>query len=397
MTTSDRHNPAAVHSFPIEEAERSVAPWFSLAYHEQLERKEQRLREVLDPSLTSLIEPILPSPRIVGHRNKMEFSFGYDDDERPALGFHQRGKFWRVQDLNRSAFLSDAANDVYAALKQWAMRTGLPFYRQVDNRGFFRYLVIREGKYTGEVLANLVVNPSGYEERVEGLAAELVQLAQRLPALASLWLSFRRSVGDAATGEESRCLAGSRLIHEKLLGLTFLISPSSFFQVNTFGAEVLYEKLRQLVSELAPRRRLVDLYCGSGGMALILSPLFDELIGIDSDVESIGLARENAQLNGINNTRFICSRAKQIHQVLSPPIDVMVVDPPRAGLTPKAARNVLRMAPRHLIYISCNPHSFRENMRLLRRRFQVKHIIPVDLFPHTPHIELIARLDLIAG
>lgn len=397
MMESHRHNPAAVHSFPIEEAEHSVAPWFSIAYHEQLERKEQRLREVLDPSLAPLIQPILPSPRIVGHRNKMEFSFGYDDDERPALGFHQRGKFWRVKDLNRSMFLSDAANEVYATLKQWAFQTGLPFYRQVDNRGFFRYLVIREGKYTGEVLANLVVNPSGYENQIEALTSELIGLAQRVPSLASLWLSFRRSVGDAATGEESRCLAGSPVIHEKLLGLTFLISPSSFFQVNTFGAEVLYEKLRQLVSELAPRHRLVDLYCGSGGIALILSSLFDEIIGIDSDAESIGLARENARLNGIDNTHFICSRAKHIHQVLSPPIDVMVVDPPRAGLTPKAARNVLRIAPRHLIYISCNPHSFRENIRLLRRRFQVKHIIPVDLFPHTPHIELMARFDLITG
>jgi 23S rRNA (uracil1939-C5)-methyltransferase len=376
----------------IEEAERSVAPWFSLPYEEQLQRKQQMLQEILDGPYRSRIQPIIPSPRIVGHRNKMEFSFGYNSDEKSALGFHQRSKFWRVEDLNRSTFLTEVANHVYAEIKYWAIRTGLPFYRQVQNQGFFRYLIIREGKRTGEVLVSVVVNPSGFEREMSRVTSELVAIAQRCPAITSLWLTYRRSVGDAAVGEQSELIAGAPVIREQVLDLTFQISPASFFQVNTFGAEVIYDKLRELSAELPQRQTLVDLYCGSGGIALTLSRLFTTAIGIDSDRESIRLAVENAKTNWMDNAIFICAQAKQAMHVASLPNDLLVVDPPRAGLPPKVVNNVLRMAPRHLIYISCNPRSFRENLRALRRQFHVEAIIPVDLFPHTPHIELIASL-----
>lgn len=394
---SNSHEPSApVQTLVIEEAERSVAPWFSMPYEEQLERKDQMLREVLGKSFESLLKPMIPSPHIIGHRNKMEFSFGYDADDKPSLGFHQRGKFWRVEDLGRSAFLTDAANHVYAEIKRWALATGWPFYRQIENQGFFRYLVIREGKRTGEILVNLVVNPIGSEDWIQRVKAELAAQAERARPIASLWLTHRRSVGDAATGEQSELLAGAPVIRETVLDLTFLISPFSFFQVNTFGTEVLYGKLRELAAELPQRRTLVDLYCGSGGIALTLARQFDQVVGVDSDAESIRLAVENAKLNQMENAIFLCAQAKQLGNVVPRPLDVLVVDPPRAGLPPKVVRSVLRLAPKHLIYISCNPQSFRDNVQAMRRQFQVEQITPVDLFPHTPHIELIASLGLVS-
>lgn len=392
MSGLDQQESAPVQALAIEDAERSVAPWFSLPYPEQLERKHRILREVLGHPFEPLIQPMLPSPEIVDHRNKMEFSFGYDEDEKPALGFHQRRKFWRVEDLNRSAFLTEAANQVYAEIKRWALETGLPFYRQIDNQGFFRYLVVREGKRTGEIMVNLVVNPAGFEDEIERVKSQLVAITERRATITSLWLTHRRSVGDAAVGEKSERLAGAPVIREKLLDLTFQISPLSFFQVNTFGAEALYGKLRELAAGLAERQTLVDLYCGSGGIALALSRQFERIIGIDSDAESIHLAVENARINQIDNTTFLCTQAKQAQEAVSLPIDLLVVDPPRAGLAPKVIRSVRRMAPKYMIYISCNPRSFREDMRVLRRQFQVEGIIPIDLFPHTPHIELIATL-----
>jgi 23S rRNA (uracil1939-C5)-methyltransferase len=380
----------------IEEAEQSVAPWYSIPYEEQLERKTETLHKVLD-RWRHLIRPILPSPEIFGHRNKMEFSFGYDDDERPALGFHQRGKFWRVNDLNRSVFLTDRANEIYAEIKRWACQTDLPFYRQVDNRGFFRYLVLREGKRTGEVLANLVVNPSGYEDRVSQVKADLLALAERLTMITSLWLSYRRSVGDAATGEESELLHGKPTICEQVSGLTFHISPLSFFQVNSYGTEVLYEKLKELAAGSAERRWLLDLYCGSGGMTLVLSHLFEKVCGVDSDAHSINIAVENARINHILNARFVCAPANKLGAVGPMPVDLLIVDPPRAGLTPKTVKAVLRMRPKRLLYVSCNPQSFRDDARALRQELQVREIIPLDLFPHTPHIELIALFEKISS
>jgi 23S rRNA (uracil1939-C5)-methyltransferase len=297
-----------------------------------------------------------------------------------------------VGDLTRSAFLTEAANHVYAEIKKWALDTGLPFYRQIDNQGFFRYLVIREGKRTGEILVNLVVNPAGFEDEINRVKSELMAKAEQRRDITSLWLTYRRSVGDAATGEKSELLAGAPVIRENVLDLTFLITPSVFFQVNTFGTEVLYGKLRELAAGLPQRRTLVDLYCGSGGITLTVGRQFNQVVGIDADTESIRLAGENAKMNQIENATFLCAQAKQSGNVVPRPIDLLVVDPPRAGLAPKVVRNVLHMAPRHLIYISCNPQSFRENVRAMRRQFQVEQIIPVDLFPHTPHIELIAAL-----
>lgn len=389
------HSPeisASVQSLTIEEAERSVAPWFSMPYPEQLVRKEQMLREVLGKSFESFLQPMIPCPQIVGHRNKMEFSFGYDTDDQPALGFHQRGKFWRVGDLNRSAFLTEAANNVYAELKRWALATGLPFYRQIENQGFFRYLVIREGKRTGEILVNVVVNPAGFEAEINRVKSELIAKAEQRREITSLWLTYRRSVGDAATGEHSERLAGAPVIREQVLDLTFLISPSSFFQVNTPGTEVLYEKLRELVAELPQRRTVVDLYCGSGGIALTLARQFDHVVGIDSDTESIRLAGENARLNRMENAIFLCAQAKRLESLVPRPLQVLVVDPPRAGLAPKVVRSIMRVAPQYVIYISCNPQSCRDNVRAMSRQYQIQQIIPVDLFPHTPHIELIATL-----
>jgi len=390
---SNPHEPSAsIQALAIEDAERSVAPWFSLPYEEQLERKDQVLREVLGKPFESFLKPMIPSPHIIGHRNKMEFSFGYDADEKPALGFHQRGKFWRVEDLGRSAFLTEAANHVYGEIKRWALATGWPFYRQIENQGFFRYLVIREGKRTGEILVNLVVNPIGAEDRLQRMKTELAASAGQARHIASLWLTHRRSVGDAATGEQSELLAGAPVIRENVLDLTFLISPFSSFQVNTFGAEVLYGKLRELAAELPQRQTVVDLYCGSGGIALTLSRQFNHVVGIDSDAESIRLAVENAKLNQMENATFLCAPAKQLRNVVPRPLDLLVVDPPRAGLPPKVVRSVLHVAPKYLIYISCHPQSFRENVQAMRRQFQVEQITPVDLFPHTPHIELIALL-----
>jgi 23S rRNA (uracil-5-)-methyltransferase RumA len=372
----------------IEEAEQSVAPWYSVPYHEQLERKTDILHKILGAAWHPVIRPILASPQLFNHRNKMEFSFGYDQDEQPALGFHQRGKFWRVRDLNRSVCLSDKANEIYARIKEWAAQTNLPFYRQVDNRGFFRYLVLREGKRTGEVLANVVVNPSGYEDQLGGVRADLVSLAERA-GITSLWLSFRRSVGDVATGEQSELLYGRPTITEQVSGLTFHISPASFFQVNSFGTEVLYEKLRELAGQSVERRSLLDLYCGSGGVALVLSHLFEKAYGVDSHAHSISIAVENAKLNGIQNARFICASANKVGDAI-PSVDLLVVDPPRAGLTPKTVRTVLRMKPKRLLYVSCNPESFRDDAKGLKQQLPVQEIFPLDLFPHTPHIELIA-------
>lgn len=377
----------------IEEAEQAVAPWYAFAYDEQLLKKQQMVHEILGEPYEPLIQAIVPSPRIVGHRNKMEFSFGYDAHGRPALGFHRRGKFWQVADLNRSAFLSETANRVYAMIKQWAFATQLPCYRQRNHQGFFRHLVLREGKQTGEILVCLVVNPIGFQEALARVRAELAAVTESEPAITSLWLASRQSVGDAAVGEEYELLRGHSTIRERILDLVFHISPTSFLQVNTFGAERLYACVRDLAATLVRRRLLIDLFCGSGGIGLTLSHLFSSVVGVDSDSESIRMARENASANHIQNAVFICAQAKQLREWTTATVDALVVDPPRAGLSPKVARQINQLAPEQLIYISCNPASFRDDMQTLRLRYEVLQITPIDLFPHTPHLELVALLQ----
>lgn len=377
----------------IEEAEQAVAPWHALPYDEQLLRKSQMARQTLGQAYEPLIRAIVPSPRIVGHRNKMEFSFGYDAQDRPALGFHRRGKFWQVADLNRSAFLSETANHVYTMIKQWAFATKLPCYRQRNHQGFFRHLVLREGKRTGEILVCLVVNPIGFQEALARVRAELIAMTESEPAVTSLWLASRQSVGDAALGEQYELLRGRPTIREQILELVFHVSPTSFLQVNTFGAERLYECVRELAASFAHRRLLIDLFCGSGGIGLVLSHLFSSVVGVDFDAESIRMAGENAAANHIRNAVFRCAKAKQLREWVGESVDALVVDPPRAGLSPKVARQINQLAPQRVIYISCNPASFRDDMQTLQLRYDVLQITPIDLFPHTPHLELVALLE----
>ncbi|MBI3291654.1 MAG: 23S rRNA (uracil(1939)-C(5))-methyltransferase RlmD [Elusimicrobia bacterium] len=365
--------------------------WPGVPYEEQLERKMAAVTGVLAPFELGDLPPILPSPERWFYRNKMEFAFGTADGSL-ALGLRREGRFDQVVSLQECLVLSPDAPRLLETVRSWAEQEHIPPYDLRRHQGVLRYLIIREGKHTVQRMVHLIGTPE-LQTHVPSLRERLLP---ELPGVTTMLVGYTTRKSDVALAEHTELLSGPGWIEERLLTLQFRISPSAFFQTNTAGAELLYHT----VAAWVPSRPgvLLDLYAGTGGMTLTLAGAADRVIGVESNAAAVQDAEQNAQLNGITNCEFVAEdvavflRRIALSQVLTQ-LSAVVVDPPRAGMHPKAMAALLELNPPCLVYVSCNPQALARDLQQLGVYYRITAVQPIDLFPHTPHVEVVLRLD----
>jgi len=341
------------------------------------------------------MEPILPSPDVWHYRNKMEFSFGHEE-ERIALGLHPRKRLWEIVNVKTCEILSEEAGLLLEAARQWAAERNLIAYHSRRNSGELRHLILREGKNTGQRMVNLLSTSA--LGSADGFLEALLATGARLDTV--LW-SRTDGVADVARGEPVSLLCGDGWIQERIGGLEFKVTPYGFMQTNTHAAEGMIKKLGEWVgvSATGPTNgTLVDVYCGSGLLGLSLARHFGSVAGIEVNPVSIEAARDAAALNGIRNADFVCGSAEEaLPKILGArdPLGslTMIVDPPRAGLHKRVIAALVAARPEALIYVSCNPASLASDLRALSPYYSVERLQPMDFYPHTPHIESMTLLS----
>jgi 23S rRNA (uracil1939-C5)-methyltransferase len=364
-----------------------------LAYEAQIAAKEtqvadalRRLGGIAEPPL----EPIVPAVERFHYRNKLEYSFT-PGPEGAILGFHKAGRWDEVLDVERCWLTTDLGNAIREAVRLWAREEGLPAYDQADGSGYLRHLVVREGRNTGQALVELVTAPGERFER-----GYLVEVLRRFPEVRSIHWAVNDTPAEV-TNLPSTLLWGDEAIEEELCGLRFRVRPNAFLQTNTAMAERLYE-LAVDAAGLTGGETVYDLYCGIGTIGIVMAARALTVWGVEVSEESVACALENAGLNGVGNAAFFAGNVGQALEELrerAGPPDVVVVDPPRAGLAGKALRRVGEVAAPRLVYVSCNPTTLAGDMKRLAADYgyRLERARPVDMFPHTPHVETVALLS----
>lgn len=386
--------------------------WQDLDYAQQLAWKHRHVSECLShlpDGLHGPIEEVTPSPVIYGYRNKMEFTFSTrrwlssDEvaradvayDRSCALGLHVRGRFDRVFDVHDCLLESPEAMAVVDVVRRGARESGLPPYDIRTHQGVWRFVVVREAMRTGQRLVHLITaDAPGVDRAAERIAR---MLEDQGPPLTTFVHSINRTRAQVAQGEDSRVLWGPGVIEECIGPLRFGISAHSFFQTNTLGAERLYEAARESAG-LTGAETVWDLYCGIGSIALSLASQARKVTGFELVEEAVADAYRNAALNNVENCRFFAGDLKDVlrrtpRDILGEPPDVIVTDPPRSGMHPKVVKALLELAPRRIVMVSCNPSTLARDLSVLANSYIVCSVLPFDLFPHTPHIECVVRLD----
>src|SRR6478672_7179813 len=362
------------------------------AYEAQVAAKDEQVADALrriggiaEPPL----EPIVPAEQVFHYRNKLEYSFT-QTEEGPALGFHRAGRWDEVLDIRRCWLTTDLGNAIREAVRDWARAQRLEAYDQAEHTGFLRHLVVREGRNTSQALVQLVTAPGMLD--VDSFVAAL----ERFTEVRSIHWSVNDRPAEA-TNLPTQLLHGDDAIEEELCGLRFRVRPNAFLQTNTGMAERLYELAREFAG-LTGEESVYDLYCGIGTIGLTLARDALTVWGIEASEESVACALENAGLNGIANAAFYAGEVGESLDDLSERAgepDVAVVDPPRAGLSGKALRRLARLEPGRIVYVSCNPTTLAGNVKELEAEwgYRLVRARPVDMFPHTPHIETVALLE----
>ena len=365
-----------------------------LAYEAQLAQKERQVRDALarigrftDPP----VEPILPAASQYGYRNKLEYSFTAGEDG-VDLGFHRAGRWDEVIGIEECLLTTDLGNAIRLAVRDWAREERLEPYDQRTGRGYLRHLVVREGRNTGQALVLLVTAPG---ERFE--TGYFVDVARRFPEVRSVHWAINDTPAEQ-TNLPTRLLWGDDAIEEEILGLRFRVRPSAFLQTNTEMATKLYE-LAIEYARLTGEENVFDLYCGTGTIGLALAARARSVWGLEISEEAVACAIENAELNGIENAQFFAGNVGQTLEELRDEAgdpNIVVVDPPRAGLAGKALRRTGALGARRIVYVSCNPTTLASDLQVLRDEFgyELERCRPVDMFPHTPHVESVSSLAL---
>ena len=363
------------------------------AYAAQLRHKTELVAESLKHigGLEIPVREIIPAPELFHYRNKMEFSFGRDAGGAAMLGLHHRGFYDRTFDLKECFLATTSMNKAVAMLRECARRDGVPAYDQKTRGGALRYVAMRESRATGELLINLV----SAEARVDVFAGWARELAAAIPALRGFIFSLHRDLAGAVKAESWQVLHGEERIVERLNGLEFEISPWSFFQTNSPQAERLYREALS-AAELRAEDQVLDLYCGTGTLTLTFARECAGAWGVESVPEAVADARKNAERNGRADVKFFEEDARKWLRLggakeLNP--TVVVVDPPRAGLHPRVIARVAELAPRRVVYVSCNATTLARDLALFAGLgYRAPWIQPVDMFPHTEHVECVAPL-----
>lgn len=385
----------------------------TLSYSEQLKWKEEQVKRLLNEVCSSyLFEGIYGSPIQWGYRNKMEFSFGDEYKDGPfALGMHKKGSFYDLITVRECRIADRDYNQIVDCVWKHFNELGTSYYKKMQHTGILRHLLIRKAGKTGEILIDLVTASSDTKETA-GITDEnekrlyqelnlslLVKRLLELPLegkIQGILHTLNDSLADVVRNDKTMILYGQDFFYEELLGLRFQIRPFSFFQTNSFGTEVLYQIVRQYAGE-TKEKVIFDLYSGTGTIAQILAPVAKKVIGVEIVEEAVEAARENTNRNGLSNCEFIAGDVLKVIDERKEKPDLIVLDPPRDGVHPKALEKIAeRIQAERIIYISCKPTSLIRDLIVLQRYgYQVERVCCVDMFPQTTGVEtcvLLSRL-----
>ena len=383
----------------------------TLPYEEQLKLKETQVRGLMEDAIKGACEyewlGIKGSPKQYEYRNKMEFSFGDAYKGGPlALGQHKRGSFYDILTVTDCQIVDEDFRAILKATVEFFGERGLTFFHRLTHVGVLRHLLVRKAVKTQEILVDLVmttqydaVNYGGVSE--EELLKQWTDMLCALPLKGELKGVLRTkndSVADVIRNDGTEILYGQDYFYEELLGLKFKISPFSFFQTNSLGAEVLYETAREFIlsdnAEELKGKTVYDLYSGTGTIAQMLAPVAKEVVGVEIIEEAVEAAKENAALNGLTNCKFLAGDVLKVLDTIEEKPDYIVLDPPRDGIHPKAIEKIINYGVDKMIYISCKPTSLARDLEIfLARGYEVKKICCVDMFPGTVHVETVCLLS----
>ena len=381
--------------------------WQMLPYDKQLQYKEQEVRDVMKRigRLEDVpVLPILGSEKIIHYRNKLEFTFsnkryltGEDlktlgDDEWPggALGYHVPRLYDKIIDIYECWLMDDVNNTVRNTIREYATDQQLSYYDIKEHTGFLRNIVLRYTT-TGELMVNIIFAHDDQNE-IKKLCNYLLE---RVPRITTLLYTINQKWNDTIYDLDPKVVSGKGYVIENLGNFSFKISPKSFFQTNTQQAEKMYEVVQEF-ADLQGEETVYDLYCGTGSIGIFLSSSAKKIIGVDVIEEAINDAKVNALLNNLGHTSFFTGDVIDIcnddfFQLHGRP-DVVIIDPPRAGLHPKLIQKLLEIAPPKMVYVSCNVATQARDLQMLSEKFMVEKLQPIDMFPHTHHIECVALL-----
>jgi len=392
--------------------------WQHVDYQVQLRFKQQHVVDAFERIggfANPNVLPIIGSEEVFFYRNKMEYSFAAKEwlesppDNSPDspnfeletpnsklfLGLHVPQRYDKVLEITECHLQSGLSNEILNFTRSFARRENLPVYSSDADAGYLRFLVIREGKRTKETMVNLVT----FEDRPDLMKQFTAELLAAVPSITTVVNTINSKKAQIAFGDRERVYAGDGVINERLGNLRFRISASSFFQTNTQQAERLYTVAKNLAA-LKKTDIVWDLYSGTGSIALFVSDAVRQVIGVESVESAVQDANRNAQANHIENCTFILGDlkdrlTKDREWITSHPRpDVMIIDPPRSGMHPKVVEEILEIAPERIVYVSCNPATQARDVKMLAAKYDIAALQPVDMFPHTYHIENVARLIL---
>lgn len=392
----------------------------TMTYESQLEMKRDQVKRLVDQVCKDYeFEGILGSPVEWGYRNKMEFSFGDEYKGGPlALGLHKKGSFHDIITADDCSIVDNDFNKILDCVLNYAGEMGMDYFHKLSHKGYLRHLLVRKAVKTGEILIDIITT-SQDEKFTGGVNGELseedktldkcddvvrqeddfVLLSSRLNKLSlegrivGILHTYNDSQADVVKNDRTEVLFGNDYIYEELLGLRFKISVFSFFQTNSLGAEVLYSKVREYVGE-TKGRTIFDLYSGTGTIAQLLAPVAKKVTGVEIVEEAVEAAKENAALNGLSNCEFIAGDVLKVIDSIQDKPDIIVLDPPRDGIHPKALDKIIDFGVDRIVYISCKPTSLVRDLEVLQAKgYRVEKVCAVDMFPETVHVESIVLLS----
>ena len=366
----------------------------SLDYSAQLELKEKQVKEILDNAINGeyQFDGIIGSPVNEHYRNKMEFSFGDEvKDGELALGLHKRNSTYDIVTVDGCRIIHDDFCKILMCTLEYFKERNVRYLHKLTHEGYLRHLLVRRAYKTGQILVDLVTTTQETHD-LDGWKKALLNLSLE-GEIAGILHTNNDSLADAVVNDSTELLYGKAYIEEELLGLKFKISPFSFFQTNSLGAEVLYSKAREYMGTTKDKV-VFDLYSGTGTIAQILAPVAKKVVGVEIVKEAVDAAVENARLNGLTNCEFIADDVlKALDNIEDTPALIML-DPPRDGINPKALSKIIDYGVNNIVYISCKPTSLARDLQMLQERgYKVEKACLIDLFPGTYHVESVVLLS----
>ena len=380
----------------------------TVPYEKQLDMKLTQVKKLISDAIGTEKESgyefigIHGSPKKSEYRNKMEFSFGDEYKDGPlALGMHKRGSFYDLVTVSDCQIVDEDFRTILKATLDYFSKNNIPYFHRATHKGYLRHLLVRKATKTGEIIVDLVTSTQteGFNEE-ELLAGFRYELLTRHydGSFKGVLHTKNDSVADVVKNEGTEVLYGDSYFYEELLGLKFKITPFSFFQTNSLGAEVLYETAREFIlgddKDSLNGKTVYDLYSGTGTIAQLMAPVCKEVVGVEIVEEAVCAAKENAALNGLDNCKFIAGDVLKVLDEIEEKPDYIILDPPRDGVHPKAIGRIIDYDVENMVYISCKPTSLARDLQIfMDRGYRVEKICCVDMFPNTYHVETVCLLS----